>query len=40
MAFVIVFVLLAIVFVIVHLTGNGFGHDMHMSSSAFGVAQR
>jgi hypothetical protein len=30
---------LALLFVIVHLTGNGFGDHMHMSSLDHGVGQ-
>jgi hypothetical protein len=31
-AFVIAFIVLAVVFVSLHLTGNGFGDHMHMST--------
>jgi hypothetical protein len=40
MVFVIVFIALALLFVILHLTGNGFGDHMHMSTLAFGVRQQ
>jgi hypothetical protein len=40
MVFVIVFIALALLFVILHLTGNGFGEHMHMSTFAHGVRQQ
>lgn len=38
--FLIVFILLVALFLILHLTGNGFGDHMHMSASEYGVAQQ
>jgi hypothetical protein len=38
--FVIVFIALAVLFVILHLTGNGFGAHMHMSALEHAVGQR
>jgi uncharacterized membrane protein len=35
--FVIIAVILVLVFVILHLTGNGFGDHMHMSNITHGV---
>jgi hypothetical protein len=40
MVFVIVFIALALLFVILHLTGNGFGDHMHMSTLAYRVRQQ
>jgi hypothetical protein len=38
--FVIVFIALALLFVILHLTGNGFGDHMHMSALEYGANQQ
>jgi hypothetical protein len=38
--FVIVFIALVVLFVILHLTGNGFGDHMHMSTFQHGVGQQ
>ena len=40
MVFLIVFIALALLFVILHLTGNGFGDHMHMSTLDYGVGQQ
>jgi hypothetical protein len=40
LVFVLVFIALALLFVILHLTGNGFGGHMHMSSFQHGVGQQ
>jgi hypothetical protein len=37
--FVIIFIILTLLFVILHLTGNGFGSHMHMSTIEAGVPQ-
>jgi hypothetical protein len=36
---VIIFIVLVLLFVIMHLTGNGFGDHMHMSTIEHGVQQ-
>ena len=38
--FVIVFIVLVALFVILHLTGNGFGSHMHMSAIEQRICQR
>ena len=37
--FLIVFIALVLLFVVLHLTGNGFGDHMHMSTIEHGVHQ-
>jgi hypothetical protein len=37
--FMIIFIILVLLFVILHLTGNGFGEHMHMSTIEPGVYQ-
>ena len=38
--FLIVFLALVVLFMILHLTGNGFGDHMHMSTFEYGVGQQ
>jgi hypothetical protein len=37
--FLIIFIALVVLFVILHLTGNGFGDHMHMSALEHGAVQ-
>jgi hypothetical protein len=39
MVFLIIFIALVVLFVILHLTGNGFGQGMHMSALKQGISQ-